>query len=153
MSETDREKALERLLDRVLREQPLQRAPSTLAARVFAEIERREALTWWRSGFSAWPAPARMAFALTSLALVAFAIELPAWLLDTIDPQLPMPIGVSRGFTLWQALTTIGSAIANSIPAQWVYAILGSIAMLYAICFGAGAAAYRTWAEAANRMS
>lgn len=141
MNELDREKSLERFVDRVLREQPLQKAPHTLAARVFAQIERREALAWWQIGFHAWPSYVRVLFAVTSLALVAFAIEAPEWLSATID--LDMPVGVSRGLALWQALVTIGSSIANGIPGQWVYAILGTIAVMYAVCFGAGAAAYR----------
>ena len=142
MNELDREKSLERFVDRVLRDQPLQKAPSTLSARVFAEIERREALAWWQVGFHAWPAFARVLFAAASLALIAFAIEAPEWLMATID--LDMPIGVSRGLSLLQALMTIGSSIANGIPGQWVYVILGTIAVMYAVCFSAGAAAYRT---------
>ena len=145
MNELDREKSLERFVDRVLRDQPLQRAPNTLAARVFAEIERREALAWWQSGFQAWPAFARLVFALASLALIAFAVEVPQWLMSTID--FDMPLGVSRGLALWQALMTVGSSLANGIPAQWIYAIFGTIAMMYAVCFGAGAAAYRTLVE------
>jgi hypothetical protein len=43
MTDLDQEKSLERFVDRVLREQPLQSAPSSLAARVLAEIEQREA--------------------------------------------------------------------------------------------------------------
>jgi hypothetical protein len=141
MNESDREKSLERFVDRVLREQPLQSAPSTLAQRVFAEIQRRESLGWWQKGFQAWPPSARIAFAVASVALIAFAIEVPAWLTQVVD--LEMPSSVSRGLALWHALMTIGSSISNSIPAQWIYAILGAIAMLYAACFGAGAAAYR----------
>lgn len=141
MNELDREKSLERYVDRLLRDQPLQKAPSTLAARVFAEIERREALAWWQSGFNAWPSVARLLFAMASLALIAVAVEAPEWLVKTID--LDMPVGVSRGLTLWQAAMTIGHSIANSIPGQWLYAVLGTIAVMYAVCFSAGAAAYR----------
>jgi hypothetical protein len=141
MNEIDREKSLERFVDRVLRDQPLQKAPHTLATRVFAEIERREAMSWWQIGFHAWPSSVRVLFAVASLALVAFAIEAPEWLSATVD--LDMPASVSRGLALWQAVMTIGSSLAHGIPGQWVYAILGTIAVMYAVCFGAGAAAYR----------
>ena len=146
MNESDRDKMLERLVDQVLREQPLQSAPHTLEQRVFAEIQRRAALAWWQQGFNTWPAAARVLFALASLALVAFAVEVPAWLASAVDMELPM--GISRGLALWHALTTIGSSLADSIPMQWAYAIFGLIAVLYAVCFGAGAAAYRALVQA-----
>jgi hypothetical protein len=54
---------------------------------------------------------------------------------------------------LWQALMTIGSSISNSIPAQWTYAVLGVIAVMYATCFGAGAAAYRALLDNRQRLA
>ena len=140
MNELEREKRLERFVDKVLREQPLLPAPSGLQDKVFARIAAREASAWQR-GFQAWPAFARVVFGLASLALVAFAIEVPAWLAGVID--LDTPVGVSRGLALLHALKTIGSSLSSGIPTFWIYAILSSIAALYALCFGVGAAAYR----------
>lgn len=141
MNEIDREKRLERFVDRVLREQPSLSAPRSLQDNVFAEIARRQASAWWQRGFAAWPASARIAFAIASFALVAFAIEVPAWLAGTID--VDTPVGISRGIALLHALQTIGSSLTSGVPAFWMYTILGSIAALYAVCFGVGAAAYR----------
>ena len=140
MNEFDQENKLERFVDEVLREQPLLSAPANLQNKVFAKIALQESRLSQR-GFEAWPAIARIAFALTSLALVAFAVELPAWLASVVD--LDTPVGVSRGLALLHALKTIGSSISSGIPTVWVYAILSSIAALYAVCFGVGAAAYR----------
>ena len=140
MNELDREKKLERFVDEVLREQPLLTAPANLHDKVFAKLALQEASVWQR-GFEAWPAIARIAFALASLALVAFAVEVPAWLASVVD--LDTPVGVSRGLALLHALKTIGSSLSSGIPTFWVYAILSSIAALYAVCFGVGAAAYR----------
>lgn len=141
MNELDHDKKLERFVDQVLREQPLLSAPPHLQDKVFAKIALQEASAWWQRGFAAWPALARVAFALASLALVAFAVEVPAWLASTVD--LDTPVGVSRGLALVHALKTIGSSLSSGIPSFWVYAILSSIAALYAVCFGVGAAAYR----------
>jgi hypothetical protein len=140
MNQIDREKRLERFVGQVLREQPLLSAPASLEDKVFAKIARQESAGWQR-GFQAWPALARLGFALASVALIAFAIELPAWLSSTID--LDTPVGISRGLALLHALKTIGSSLSSGIPTLWVYAILSSIAALYAVCFGVGAAAYR----------
>jgi hypothetical protein len=141
MNKIDHEKRLERFVDQVLREQPLLSAPASLHDTVLAKIARQEAGAGWQRGFQAWPALARLGFALASLALIAFAIELPAWLSSTID--LDTPVGISRGLALLHALKTIGSSLSSGIPTLWVYAILSSIAALYAVCFGVGAAAYR----------
>lgn len=140
MNERDHDKRLESFVDKVLREQPLLSAPPNLQDKVFASIAREEASAWQR-GFEAWPAFARVAFALASLALIAFAVEVPAWLASAVD--LDTPVGVSRGLALVHALKTIGSSLSSGISTFWVYAILSSIAALYAVCFGVGAAAYR----------
>ena len=67
------EEELERLVDRALHDLPLRRAPHTLESRVFAELERRAALPWWRRSFAHWPLPARSAFLVICIALIAFA--------------------------------------------------------------------------------
>ena len=145
MNEQEHDKRLERFVDKVLREQPMLSAPPSLQDKVFARIARQEAIAWQR-GFEAWPVFARLAFALASLALIAFAVEVPAWLASAID--LDTPVGVSRGLALLHALKTIGSSLSSGISTFWMYAILSSIAALYAVCFGVGAAAYRAFVPA-----
>ena len=140
MNERDHDKRLERFVDKVLREQPLLSAPPSLQDKVFARIARQEASAWQR-GFEAWPVLARVAFTLASLALIAFAVEVPAWLASAVD--LDTPVGVSRGLALVHALKTIATSLSSGISTFWMYAILSTIAALYAVCFGVGAAAYR----------
>lgn len=48
----DPEEKLERLIHRTLRDLAPRRAPRTLEARVFAELERRAALPWWRQSYA-----------------------------------------------------------------------------------------------------
>jgi predicted outer membrane lipoprotein len=145
MTEPNPDKSLESLVDRALRDQPLRRAPADLSARVLAAIERREARPWWQKGFQHWPIAARVGFCASSLLAAAFAIEIPMWLMQFLDSN--MPLSVNRGIALWQALITAGSSVANSIPMYWIYGGLVVIGTMYATCFGIGAAAYRTLYE------
>jgi glutamine synthetase adenylyltransferase len=142
MTHPDSEKRLEELIDRVLRDQPPRRAPADLSERVFAAIERRATRAWWQSGFNEWPAFARVAFLVASLAIAAIALEIPTWLLGTVDPELP--VSLSRGLALWQAMRTAVSSLAENIPMYWLYGALAAVAALYATFFGVTAAAYRT---------
>lgn len=142
MTRPDPEEALQKFVDRVLREQPLRRAPADLSNRVLSIIEQRAARAWWQMGFNEWPAIARVLFIVASIAVGAVALEIPAWLMEALDLRFPM--GFSRGIALWQVARTVMSSVASSIPMEWVYGAVAGIAALYATFFGVGAAAYRT---------
>jgi hypothetical protein len=103
------------LLDRVLRELPLRRAPHTLEARVLGELERRAARPWWCRSFTHWPNIARLGF-LVICAVPALAIT--------------------------GAAGNIAATLVGIVPA-WIYLGLAAAAFLYACLFGLGAAAYR----------
>ncbi len=142
MTHRDSEEALQKFVDRVLREQPLRRAPADLSNRVLTILEQRASRAWWQMGFNEWPALARVLFIIVSIAVVAVALEIPAWLLEAVDTRFPLSF--SRGIALWQVARSVSSSIASSIPMEWVYGIVAAIAALYAAFFGVGAAAYRT---------
>jgi hypothetical protein len=57
---------LERFIDKALRDQPLQRAPSDLQSKVMAAIAHRATTPWWRSSFAHWPMAARVLFLAAS---------------------------------------------------------------------------------------
>lgn len=138
--ESDRE--LEKFVDRVLRDQPLRRAPAELANRVLAQLGQRAAKPWWQTSFHAWPVPARVLFMIASIAICAFALEMSASLLDALDTKVLMSL--SRGIALWQAANTAAESLAKVIPMHWIYVAGAVIAALYASFFALGAAAYRT---------
>jgi len=71
MTTNESREALERLLDRALRELPLRRAPRALETRVIRELERRAALAWWRRSFAHWPLLARAGFLVICGALIS----------------------------------------------------------------------------------
>lgn len=142
MTRPDSQEALEKFVDRVLREQPLRRAPADLPDRVLAIIEQRAARVWWQMSFNEWPTAARVLFILASIAIGALALEIPTWLMEALDARLPLSF--SRGIALWQVMRTTSSSIASSLPMEWIYGIVISLAALYAAFFGVGAAAYRT---------
>jgi len=141
------EERLERLLSRELSALPLRRAPGTLEARVFGELARREARSWWQRSFSSWPAGARAAFVVVCLALIGATFlggvsavvgirslsEVGALLLTWMQPALVVLASVGG----------LAALLMRMIPPFWLYAGLAAGAMLYVILFGLGAAAYR----------
>lgn|SRR5512138_301303 len=142
MTRPDSEQRLEKFIGRVLSEQPLRRAPADLSARVLAQIEHRAARAWWQTGFQEWPLFARILFLVASIGVGAFALEIPGWLLETINSQIP--VSFSRGLAVWQAAHNATASVLGSVPAYWIYGALGAIAALYATFFAVSAAAYRT---------
>jgi hypothetical protein len=140
---------LEQLVSRVLRDQPLREAPSTLAANVLAQIAQRASLPWWRKSFSHWPWTARIAFVAVSLALVKVALTLTRHAESTIGasavahaaaPVTWLEDVLSVAAFLQQLLTTV----ARAIPTLYFYGATSLIVALYLMVFGVSAATYRT---------
>ncbi len=136
----------ELLLDRLLRDLPLRRAPATLELRVFGQLERRAARVWWRRGFTAWPIVTRGAFVILCSAIVVCSIFGP-WATAGIRTLR----GVGALATSWvhPAASAVAWAsefsvlLVRVIPPAWLYGVVAAGALLYAMLFGLGAAAYR----------
>lgn len=139
----DDQDRLERLVERVLRDQPPLRAPRELEQRVLAQIALRTSLPWWRKSFAHWPAPARLAFLIIGAVLTGAALEAGGWLfapLDSAARTLQVPPEVTLVQTVFTALLTV----VQSVPPVWIYGGIAVLSILYAALFGIGAAAYRT---------
>ncbi|HEY2682792.1 MAG TPA: hypothetical protein VGI93_04725 [Steroidobacteraceae bacterium] len=139
----EREKSADRLeqqVDRVLSNLPLRRAPAALEQAVLGEIARRAALPWYRRSFGQWPIPARVAFLVTSVALIVLSV-----LASSLNTFGAVPLSWSRP-AVTGVSTLFGSAavVARAIPPAWLYLGLGFGAVLYVLMFGLGAFAYRT---------
>ncbi|MEP6547417.1 MAG: hypothetical protein ABJD53_08105 [Gammaproteobacteria bacterium] len=148
MSAHEPDEAMQRLLDRTLRELPLRGAPATLESRVFSELERRAVRPWWRRSFTHWPAPAKVAFLVFCGALVALvfacgtaAVTNLRFLLESGTPSLSWArqIGV-----LIVSAGNLFALLARTLPVTWLYQGIAVCAVLYAVLFGLGAAVYRT---------
>jgi hypothetical protein len=131
---------LERLLARTLRELPPRRAPPTLESRVFAELERRASLPWWRRSFAHWPRMARAGFLLICAGSAGLAVAgAAAAAADVRSLYWAREIGslMASGGNLVALLTGIA-------PPLWFYEGIAVCAVLYAALFGLGAALYHT---------
>jgi hypothetical protein len=134
---------LERFVDKALRDQPLQRAPSDLESKVMAAIAHRAATPWWHGSFANWPMAARVLFLVASAVFVKLGLEAAAVIVGPIDPA-------ARGAALFAELAWIHAlfvsigAVLRSLPALWVYCGLAVLGALYLMLFGVSAAAYRT---------
>ena len=131
---------LERLLDRTLRELPPRRAPPTLESRVFAELERRASLPWWRRNFAHWPRMARAAFLLICAGSAGLAVAgAAAAAADVRSLYWAREIG-----SLLASGGNLVALLAGIAPPLWFYEGIAVCAVLYAALFGLGAALYRT---------
>jgi len=121
-----RERQLERLIDKALRDQPLRRAPASLEASVMAQIAQRAAAPWWQSSFSSWPLAARVAFLVVSIGFAMLVLEATNAIVTPLDPA-------TRGATLLADLAWIPAVFASfgamlrGLPYGWVLeALLGA---------------------------
>lgn len=141
---------LERLVHRVLRDQPARHAPHTLESRVLTAIERRVALPWWRSSFMHWPLPARVVFLLASCGVVKLALSALTWLFadlhsTPVTSTLAQPLAWVRATSgFLSSMAALGASIVHAVPSPWLYAGLAFGAALYVALFALGATAYRT---------
>lgn len=144
---SDQDKGLERLIGDTLREQPLRRAPATLASRVLREIEARATTPWWRMNFARWPMAAQTVFLIASVAIVKFAVDASMWLMNRLD-SVPVATDVVAAVapvkTSVQTIAEVTSSVVQHIPALWIYGGISALAVLYVALFGISAAAYRT---------
>ncbi|MDF9826379.1 hypothetical protein M2447_000460 [Ereboglobus sp. PH5-10] len=143
---------LSREIHRVLRAQPDRAAPDSLEARVFAGIERRAALPWWRQSFARWPIAARAAFMIVSAALAAVMIVTFARVLNIVPAQIESRTGALVS-DYWEIITGYCARYLAGIPSH-VFAIAAAvIGACYAALFGLGAAAYRYFWKPGARHS
>lgn len=148
MTEEPNDEQLEQLVGRRLRDLPPRRAPAQLQARVLEELHRRAMLPWWRLSFAHWPLPARCLLVMVCCALVALTICYRPWQFSGAQHLS----GMASSSLSWAnpAMSVIEFAagmvcvVERSIPTTWLYVSLGLAALLYAMLFGLGAAAYRT---------
>jgi hypothetical protein len=140
------DEALERLLDRTLRELPSRRAPMTLESRVVSELQRRAALSWWRRSFAHWPRSARSGFLLICGCLAGLAFLGGDWAATGVRDMQTASASMSWARHIVSILNVAGELAelaAGAIPPTWLYGGLAAGAVLYAALFGLAAAAYR----------
>jgi hypothetical protein len=153
---------LERFIDGGLRAQPSLRAPQTLQARVWTELERRAALPWWHRSFRHWPISMRILFVLTALAVVWLVLSANAWSQAThAATQLAAPVSdqltwLQHVGAVLAILGSLGSDTAQTllqhIPGLWLYGGIAVIIAMYTMLAGIGVAAYRTLERAPSRV-
>jgi len=144
------ERALEQFIGTVLRQQPPRQAPATLEARVWRELAQREAQSWWLAGFNRWPVAARALCVPVGAALVWLSFLATARLLTLWQAlQVSAPANAAQSGWRWfeslgQALQAIGNLVTHAVPQWLLYGGAGLALLMYAACFGLGAAAFRT---------
>jgi len=134
---------LERLVGQVLREQPLQRAPNSLEARVLGELAARARLPWWRRGIATWPASVRIPVIAGCAVCVPLVWILSLWLAGHMVTVAAGPLASLRDAA--RAATSFGTLTAHiiqSVPREWLVGGLIATATLYAALFALIAVGY-----------
>ena len=145
---SDDPEKLQHVVDSLLRQQPLRRAPATLEARVLAQIALQGApLPWWRKGFAHWPVAARAVFLAASYGFIRLSIEgvmsLLAFVRSGEVARTAMSL-VNEGAGALSATGSVVGLIVHAIPVLWLYGAAVFGFALYAVLFGLGTVAYRT---------
>ncbi len=142
----DRE--LEARLGQALRRLPERRAPATLESRVLDALARRVPLPWWRRSFAEWPAPARVAFGVTSTVLVVLTVLAAAAAnanLGSFGASHALSTPVLHDASVFFVIArTLSVSLASVLSSGWVLGCLIASAALYAALFGLAIAGYRT---------
>lgn len=120
---------LERRISRVLRAQPLRRAPITLQQRVLNSLRAVPPLPWWRRSLLQWPRPAQVVFALTAAGAAFLSTQVMSWFSMRLDAN---------------PISAFLQMVGHNVPTPWLYAAGFVIATLYAAGLGLGALAWRT---------
>ncbi len=141
-----KDRDVEQRLGQALRSLPLRSAPAGLEARVLDELARRASLPWWRSGFSHWPAPARVAFGLTCLVLIALTVLGASAIADLGSNGMSRVMWVPlfrEASVLLVLAKSLNISLAPLLASSWVVKGLVVSAALYAALFGLAIAGYR----------
>jgi hypothetical protein len=148
MNPQDHDK-LEASIHRILRTLPDRKAPSTLEARVLAELGRRASRPWWRKSFAHWPSAVRATFFVCAGLAVALVVT-GLFVLGSSPGahRLTSGIAASRAwFVVARDLVEAGAyrvrAFLAEIPPLWRYGGAAALALCYAAVAAAGAATYR----------
>jgi hypothetical protein len=149
MSSRDQtDEKLERLVSRVLRDQPPRRAPASLESRVLGELAARARRPWWRRGISSWPLSVRIPVIAGCAVCVPLVWVLSLWLAGHLvslatHPGVAGPIAtlLDAGRAV-AALDSITTHFIQSIPREWLLGGVIATATLYAVLFALVAAGY-----------
>lgn len=134
---------LEHFIDKALRDQPLQRAPSDLESKVMVAIAHGAVTPWWHNSFAHWPMAARVLFLVASAVFVKLGLEASALVIGPIDPAARSSALFAQLAWVHALFVAIG-ALVRSLPSWWIYGGVAVLGALYLMLFGVSAAAYRT---------
>jgi hypothetical protein len=138
------EKQLETAISRELKALPNLQAPGSLAARVMATIEQRQAVPWYRQAWQYWPLPVR---AIATLVLVASFSSLCflSWQFVQTPDFAAASSRVGSWFgslgTIWNAFGVLKSALFLAVKSVNPAILIGcgvALALGYAMCLGLG---------------
>jgi hypothetical protein len=144
---------LERLVDRALRDVPLEPAPATLHTRVLARIARGASPSR-RGRYAEWPLAARALFVVAAALCAALGSLSAPWLAShllgtTADARGTVPLSELRSSVA--DLVALLRALDGALPREWIYGGLAAATALYATLFALTAVSYRALTGAVAR--
>jgi hypothetical protein len=146
--DTHTEQQLERAVDKLLKQQPLRKAPSDMYARVMREVQLRKVLPWWRKSFLHWPLMMQILFFVAAIGTAKGVLMLCAWLdmhaFATATSITESSSIVQSSSALFSVGNQLSMLLSRLVPATWVYGALMVVAAVYLVLFGIGFTTYKT---------
>ena len=146
--DTQTEKQLEQVVDKLCRQQPSRKAPLDLYERVMREVQLRKALPWWRKSFLHWPLSLQILFVVAALLTARLALSASDWInshwLASATHATQSSSLVKGASTVLQVSNNVSSHLFSAIPDSWLYGGALLIATLYLVLFGIGVTTYKT---------
>jgi len=145
---------LERLVDRALRDLPLEPAPDTLQARVLGRIALAAPNSLTPGRYAQWPRAARALFVIGSgLCAALGSIVVPGLASDVLrtaaDAHGIAPFSDAGASAV--ALAELIRGLCAALPREWIYGGLLAASALYATLVALAAMSYRALTGAAPR--
>lgn len=147
--ENDRDKQIERVIHRELRQLAELRAPETLVHRVMLAVHAKARQSWWRQPWLTWPLGMRV----LSLAVLMASVGLVSYLAGTAWEGLsPLsPSGkIIESFTwikpIWDTVSALVGAVAvllRVVGQQFLLIASALLVMVYLACVGIGTVCFR----------
>lgn len=145
---------LEMEISRELKALPELTAPSAVASRVMAVIERRLAIPWYRRSWESWPAALQVAF-LAAMLLLFVGLCLAGWEFYHSEAVLQSARRAGHWFNGLSTLANLINVLADSVVlvfkklgTTFTVACLVIVGLGYAVFMGFGTLYFRlAWAK------
>jgi hypothetical protein len=147
--ENDREKQIEQLIHRELRQLPELRAPETLVHRVMLAVHARTRQPWWQRPWLTWPRSMQVTSSAVCIAAAAALVYFgaAAWqsagIGNPLDKFWQWASSLSVVWDWFMTLINAAALVLQKAGQQYLLIALSVAVTMYLMCVAAGTMCYR----------